>query len=54
MKIDLTKDNVAFAPIAYMENTLRCLEVALTQRTPCASMADDQLVEAISRVYAEL
>jgi len=52
--INLAKDSVAFAPIAFMEGTLLELDKVLAEETPCDGMPRDRLVSAIARVHAEL
>lgn len=52
--IDLAKDNVRFAPAAYLEGSLRELDQVLAAHTPCEGMSLDRLVTAIARVHAEL
>jgi cell filamentation protein len=52
--IDLAKNSVTFAPVAYMENTLAELDQLLSRLTPCQGMSEDELVQAIARVHAEL
>jgi len=52
--IDLAKDSVTFAPVAYIENTLGDLDQLLSRLTPCQGMSEGELVQAIARVHAEL
>jgi len=51
---DLAKDNVRFAPAAYMEGSLSAFDKVLAANTPCEGMTLGRLVAAIARVHAEL
>jgi cell filamentation protein len=52
--VDLVKDTVRFAPVAYLEGSLRTLDALLAQHTPCEGMGLDPLVTSIAQVHAEL
>ena len=52
--VDLVKNNVRFAPAAYLEGSVRELDQVLAAHTPCEGMVLDRLVAAIARVHAEL
>lgn len=53
-KVDLAKDEVRFAPLVYLEGSLRTLDEVLRQHTPCERMSRKRLVPAIAQVHAEL
>jgi cell filamentation protein len=52
--VDLIKDGVPFAPIAYMSGSLQNLEEVLSSCTPCQGMQLEVLVRSVARVHAEL
>ena len=52
--VDLAKDTVRFAPVAYMAGSLLGLDATFARYTPCDGMDLDRLVDAIARVHAEL
>lgn len=51
--VNLSKGRILFAPLAYLENTLRELDIVLASNTPCEGMARPELVRAIALVHAE-
>jgi len=53
-KVDLIKNYFSFAPVAYMESTLRGLDEVLAGNTPCDQMDFERLVEAVTVVHVEL
>ncbi len=52
--VDLSKNTVRFAPVAYMESSLQQLDRVLAEHTPCAEMTLERVVTAIARVHTEL
>lgn len=52
--VDLVKGTVRFAPVAYMESSLKELDAVLGRHTPCEEFSLDQLIDSIARVHAEL
>ena len=52
--VDLIKDTLCFAPVAYIDGTLQALDRTLATHTPCSRMDLDGLVSSIAYVHAEL
>ncbi|RYG31451.1 cell filamentation protein Fic [bacterium] len=52
--VDLSKGAVRFAPVPYMEGSLRGLDAVLAEQTPCTGMEREALVRAVARVHGEL
>jgi cell filamentation protein len=52
--VDLVKDNVRFAPAAYIKGSLLELGKVLAANTPCEGVSWGRLIAAIARVHTEL
>jgi len=52
--VNLAKNDIMFAPLAYLEGTLEELDKLLAANTPCEGITKPELIKAIARVHAVL
>ncbi|MCH7905434.1 MAG: Fic family protein [Armatimonadetes bacterium] len=52
--VNVTKDGFMFAPVAYLENSIREIDSLVRENTPCEGLHRPELVAAIALVHSEL